>query len=123
MSEQPTNKPNTEQPTNKTSTGIQENVEGLLCYLFGWITGLIFFLIEKDSKFVRFHAMQSIAVSVVLMVIYFILGVIPIIGWIIMPIVGIAAFIIWILLLVKAYQGKLFKLPVIGDFAAKRAGL
>ena len=44
----------------KTSTGLQENVAGLLCYVLGWVTGLIFILIEKENKFVRFHAMQSI---------------------------------------------------------------
>jgi uncharacterized membrane protein len=113
MSQQPTNKPSTEQP--KTSTGMQENVEGLLCYLGGWITGLIFFLIEKNSKFVRFHAMQSIAVSVVIMVLSFI------------PLVNIVIFILglilWIFLMIQAYNGKLFKLPVIGAFAAKQAGL
>jgi len=108
--------------SNKTSTGIQENVEGLLCYLGGWITGIIFFIIEKENKIVRFHAVQSIAISVVLMVVYFILGLIPIIGWIIMPFVGIASFILWIILMLKAYQGKMYKLPVIGDFAEKQVG-
>lgn len=98
---------------NKTSTGLQENVEGLLCYLGGWITGLIFFLIEKDSKFVRFHAVQSIGVSVVLMI----LGFIPIVNLF----VWILGLVLWILLMVKAYQGKMFKLPVIGDFAEKQA--
>jgi uncharacterized membrane protein len=112
-----------EQPIKKTSTGIQENVEGLLCYLAGWITGLIFFLIEKESKFVRFHAMQSIAVSVVLIGVYFILGLIPIIGWLLVPVVGLISFVVWIILMLKAYQGKLYKLPIIGDFAAKQAGL
>lgn len=109
-----------EQPTNKTSTGLQENVAGLLCYLGGWITGLIFLLVEKENKFVRFHAVQSIAISVALMVVYFVLGIIPIIGWILLPIVGLAALILWILLMIKAYQGKMYKLPFIGDFAEKQ---
>ena len=115
MSEQPANKPSTEQPKNKTSTGLQENVEGLLCYLLGWITGLIFFLIEKDSKFVRFHAMQSIVVSIVFMVLSFI----PFVN----IITSLIYLILWIVLMIQAYQGKLFKLPVIGAFAAKQAGL
>jgi len=108
--------------SKKTSTGIQENVEGLLCYLGGWITGIIFFIVEKENKIVRFHAVQSIAVSVVLIVVYFILGLIPIIGWLIMPLVGIVSFILWIFLMLKAYQGKMYKLPVIGDFAEKQVG-
>ena len=99
----------------KTSTGLQENIEGLLCYLGGWITGLIFLLIEKNSKFVKFHAVQSIGVSVALMILSFI----PLVN----IVVGILGIILWILLMVKAYQNQLFKLPVIGNFAAKQAGI
>ncbi len=46
----------------KSSTGLDENVAGLLCYVLGWVSGLVFFLIEKESKFVKYHAMQSIVV-------------------------------------------------------------
>ena len=95
----------------KSSTGMEENVAGLLCYLAGWITGLIFFLIEKDSQFVKFHAMQSIITFGACVI----LGFIPVIGWII----WIIALVLWILLMVKAYQGQKFKLPVIGDLAEK----
>ena len=113
MSQQPASQPPAGEPPKKTSTGLQENVEGLLCYLGGWITGLIFFLIEKDSKFVRFHAIQSIAVSVVL----FVLGFIPVVNFF----VWILSVILWILLMVKAYQGQMFKLPIIGNYAEKQA--
>jgi len=95
----------------KSSTGLEENVAGLLCYLVGWITGLIFFLIEKDSQFVKFHAMQSIITFGACVI----LGFIPVIGWII----WILALVLWILLMVKAYQGQKFKLPLIGDLAEK----
>ncbi|MFA5399604.1 MAG: DUF4870 domain-containing protein [Dehalococcoidia bacterium] len=95
----------------KSSTGLEENVAGLLCYLVGWITGLIFFLIEKDSQFVKFHAMQSIITFGACVI----LGFIPVIGWII----WILALVMWILLMVKAYQGQKFKLPLIGDLAEK----
>jgi uncharacterized membrane protein len=105
----------------KTSSGLQENLAGALCYLFGWVTGLIFFLVEPKNKFVRFHAVQSIALTVVLMVVYFILFLIPIIGWAISAILGIAFFILWILLMLKAYQGQLFKLPLVGNFAEQQA--
>ena len=101
--------------TKKTSSGMDENVAGLLCYLVGWITGLIFFLIEKDNQFVRFHAMQSIivfgAISV-LQIILFWVPVLPILIWIL----GV---ILWIFLMVKAYQGTKYKLPVTGDLAEK----
>jgi uncharacterized membrane protein len=104
----------------KTSTGLKPNVAGLLCYLGAWITGLIFLLLEKDSKFVRFHAIQSIATYVVLFVIYIIFWMIPIIGWIINILIGIAMFVLWIVLMYNAYQGKKFKLPIVGDFAEKQ---
>jgi len=103
----------------KTSTGMNQNVAGLLCYLAGWITGLIFFLIEKENRFVRFHAMQSIITFGSLTVIFMILGFIPFVGWMLMPILAILQLILWVVLMVKAYQGQLFKLPMIGDMAEK----
>ena len=111
----------TEQPGNKTSTGINQNVEGLLCYLLGWITGVIFLILEKENKFVRFHAIQSIVVFGALTVVDLILAFIPIIGWIIAWILGVVAFILWIVLMYKAYRGERFKLPIAGDIAEKQA--
>ena len=102
-----------------TSTGIDQNVAGLLCYLVGWVTGLIFFLIEKENKFVRFHAMQSIITFGGLTVLFLLLGFIPIIGWMLVPFVALLQLVLWILLMVKAYQGERFKLPVVGDMAEK----
>ena len=103
---------------NTGTSGIEENVAGLLCYILGWVTGLVFFLIDR-RPFVRFHAMQSIVASVALMIVYFILMIIPIIGWVISVFVGIGAFILWVMLMVKAYQGQKWKLPFIGDLAEK----
>lgn len=103
----------------KTAAGINQNVAGLLCYLAGWITGLVFFLIEKENKFVRFHAMQSIITFGALTVLFMVLGFIPFVGGIIMPFLGLAQLVLWILLMVKAYNGVYFKLPVIGDLAEK----
>ena len=103
----------------KTSSGMDQNVAGLLCYVAGWITGLIFFLIEKENRFVRFHAMQSIITFGGLMVLSIALGMIPFINVVLLPILGILQLILWIVLMVKAYQGQLFKLPVIGDMAEK----
>jgi uncharacterized membrane protein len=105
-----------------TSTGIKENVAGLLCYLLGWVTGVIFILIEKDNKFVRFHAMQSIIVFGGITVINIILGWIPFVGWIIAWIIWIIAIILWIVLMLKAYKGEKYKLPWIGNFAEKQVG-
>ena len=105
----------------KTSTGMDENVAGLLCYVLGWITGLIFFLIEKKNKFVRFHALQSIIVFGVLTLASIVLGWIPIIGWVIGWIIWVLWIVLWILLMVKAYQGEKYKLPWAGNLAEKNA--
>ena len=113
---------------DKTSMGLTENVAGLLCYVLGWISGLVLLLIEQENKFVRFHAIQSIVTFgsiTVVSIALSILGLIPFLGtvfnianWII----GVLAFVLWIVLMVKAFQGTKYKLPRAGDFAEKRVG-
>lgn len=105
----------------KSSMGLDENLAALLSYVFGFITGIIFFVIEKDSQYVKFHAMQSTLISVVLFVATFILGFIPILGWMISLLLAPASLILWIILMIKAYKHTWFKLPVIGDIAEKQA--
>ena len=105
----------------KTSMGMQPNLAALLSYVAGIITGVIFYLVEKENKFVRFHAMQSILVFGFFLVANAVLAFIPVIGWTIMPILGIVQLIVWIILMVKAYQGENFKLPVLGDIAEKNS--
>ena len=102
----------------KTSSGLEENVAGLLSYVVIWITGLVFILIEKENKFVRFHAMQSIIVFVPLNILLIIFIWMPIIMWII----WVLGAVLWIVLMVKAYQGAMYKLPVAGNLAEKWAG-
>lgn len=106
----------------KTSMGLDENVAGALCYFLGFITGIVFFLLEKDNKFVKFHAVQSTAIFLSLMVLNMILSSF-LLGIMLLPLVSLAGLIIWIVMMVKAYQGELFKLPVIGDIAEKQAQL
>jgi uncharacterized membrane protein len=124
--------------TTKSSTGLDENIAALLSYVFGWLSGLIFFLIEKDSRLVRFHAMQSLLLNISLAVIAVVLWVV----WLVMFFIGgaigdlvgtlfgligtllwvvfwIAILVAWIICLVKAFQGQYFKLPIIGNFAEK----
>ena len=105
----------------KTSIGMQPNLAALLSYVAGIITGVIFYLLEKENKFVRFHAMQSIVVFGVFLVANAVLMFIPVIGWSIMPILGIVQLIVWIILMVKSYQGEMFKLPIAGDIAEKNS--
>ncbi len=122
----------------KSSTGLDENIAALLSYVFGWVSGLIFFLIEKDSRLVRFHAMQSllfnvlaaviaIALWIVLFVVFLIVSqvsgalatVLSLVSVLVWLVLGVAIMAGWVLCLVKAFQGQYFKLPVIGNFAEK----
>ncbi len=104
----------------KSSTGLDENVAGLLCYVLGWVSGLVFFLIEKDSKFVKFHAMQSIVTFGAISVASIVLSWIPVIGGVLGGLLGLLAFILWIILMIKAYQMQWFKLPWAGNIAEKQ---
>jgi len=101
----------------KTTTNLPPNTAAALCYLFGWVTGLIFLLAEKDS-FVRFHAMQSVITFGLLTVVM----IVPFVGWILSPLVMIVGFALWVILILKAYQGEEFELPIIGEFARKQLG-
>ena len=105
----------------KTSTGMDQNVEALLCYVGWWLTGLIFYLIEKENQYVRFHAMQSILVFGAISVAQIILSFIPVIGWGVNLLVWILSIILWVLLMMNAYQGKRTKMPIAGDIAEKNS--
>jgi uncharacterized membrane protein len=122
----------------KSSTGLDENLAALLSYIMTWVSGLVFFLIEKDSRLVRFHAMQAIllgataivgavilwvawvVVTLVLSQIADILGTLS--GLLIGLLIGVfylAVVVAWVLCLIKSYQGQFYKLPVLGNFAEK----
>ena len=110
--------------------GLDENVAGLLCYVLGWVTGLIFFLIDK-RPFVRFHAIQSIGMSIALFAVYLVIGVLftmlhfmsmGFLALAIYPLLGLLVFALWIFMMYKAYQHEKFMLPIIGPIAANMAG-
>ena len=107
----------------KTASGLQPNLAGLLSYVLGIVTGLIFFFLEKDNQFVKFHAVQSIVLSVTLFVVQLVLAVIPVVGVVVGLLLNLVWLALWIVCMVKAYQGEWFRLPVIGDVAAKQAGV
>jgi uncharacterized membrane protein len=110
-----------------STTSLEPNVAGLLCYVLGWITGLVFILIEKENKFVRFHAMQSIVTFgafSVLWIPFSILSqmdILRVLFGILQAVTGILAFVLWIVLMIKAYQGERYKLPIVGDIAEKNS--
>lgn len=110
----------------KTKLGLDENLEAMLSYVLGWISGIIFLLLEKESNFVRFHAAQSTVTFLGFTVISVIIGylsAIPLIGLmfhIVNALIAILAAIVWIVCMVKAFQGEKFKLPVVGDLVEKQ---
>jgi len=102
--------------SKKTTMGLPVNTEAALCYLGFWVTGLVFLLVEKDNKFIRFHALQSLATFAPLMM----LTMFPVVGWILAPFIWLGIFVIWLVCIVKAFQGDKFKLPLVGDFVEKQ---
>jgi uncharacterized membrane protein len=110
--------------------GLTDNVAGLLAYLF-WPVAVVFLLIEpyNKNKFIRFHCFQCLFLIGAWFVLWFaiiIIAMVPYIGWIISLlgwlVVGLGGMVVWILLMVKAYQNQMWKLPFIGELAAKQAG-
>ncbi|HEY0005606.1 MAG TPA: DUF4870 domain-containing protein [Pyrinomonadaceae bacterium] len=128
-------------PASKTSIGLDGNVAGMLSYLgnilccLGVILSLVFLITEKENRFVRFHAAQSLLLSgvfiitlIVLSLFSAILGLtriwilVLVVGFGLRLIVGVIFLIIYVLAGIKAYQGTTYKLPLIGDMAEKMTG-
>jgi uncharacterized membrane protein len=117
---------------SQTSTGLDPKLAGLLCYILGIITGLIFFLIEKSNDVVRFHAAQSIVFSGAVIVLWIVLMIVGLIltsiSWQLGNLFGLLSlvlwlglFVVWVVLLIKGYSGEKWKLPVLGDMAERIA--
>ncbi len=103
-------------PEKTTITGLPENTEAALTYLLWWVSGLLFLILEKDSLKVRFHALQSIVIFGLVTVI----PMIPILGWVLAPFVWLGGFVLWLVLIVKTYQGEDLELPVVSEFVRKQ---
>jgi uncharacterized membrane protein len=111
------------------AAGLTDNVAGMLAYLL--IPAIAFLVIEPYNKrrFIRFHSFQCIFLAIALTAVGIALGVlwhIPFLGWLVLvllwPLVSLGELILWLYLMYKAYQGQMFKLPVIGDMAEQQAG-
>jgi len=111
------------------SAGMTDNVAAALSYI--WIVGLIFLLIEPYNKnrVVRFHAFQSVFYGVAWMILWFgmhiVFAIMPFLGLLILPIyalIGLGGFVYWLFLAFKAYNNEQYKIPIIGEIAAKQAG-
>jgi uncharacterized membrane protein len=114
----------------RSGTGLEPNIAAALSYLLTWVTGIIFLVIEKDNDYVRFHAKQAIAFGVAavavwigLSIFFAIMAFLPIIGGFVAGLLatlvwfafGIGFLVTWIVLMLKAYQGQRYDLPVLGD--------
>lgn len=120
------------QPTSPapSASGLAPNLAGALSYVLAPLTGIIFLLLEKQNRFVRFHAAQStvfgiawIVVWVALTFLSTILSVIPILGWLISVLLmlglGLGGFVLWLVLMWRAFNGAEWELPVVGQQARK----
>ncbi|HEY7615978.1 MAG TPA: DUF4870 domain-containing protein [Terriglobales bacterium] len=114
--------------TQAAAGGMTDNVAGMLAYVT-IIPAIIFLVMEPYNKrrFIRFHAFQNIFFCVAWIVLWIALsfiGMIPVLGWLtllVWPLLGLGGLVLWIILLIKANQGQMFKLPIIGDLAEKQA--
>lgn len=98
-------------------TGLPRNTAAALSYVLGPVTGVLFYLLEKDS-FVRFHAMQSIVVFVLLFVLQWVFG-LTLVLLPLVPLISVLGFVLWLLLIYKAWQGQEWEVPVLGSYARK----
>jgi uncharacterized membrane protein len=102
----------------RSSTGLDENVAGFFCYLLGFITGIVFLVVEKESRFVKFHAKQSTITFLALFVVMMIIGWIPVLG----VLVFVLSLVLWLVLMVKALRGEKYMLPIVGRLAEEKTG-
>lgn len=114
---------------NLARSNLNRNLVAALSYFLGFITGMVILIVEKEDKFVRFHAMQSTVVFVVLFVFNLVAGIIfknlgPLgfMAVVINSAVSVVALVVWMVSMVKAFSGQIFKWPIVGDFAEKHLG-
>jgi uncharacterized membrane protein len=100
----------------KATFGLDENIASALTYVLGFVTGIIFILMEKENKTVRFNAMQSIIVFLGLFIVFIVVSFIPFINMLTI-LIWLVEIVLWLVLIIKSYQGEKFKLPVVGDMA------
>lgn len=116
-----------EDVNKKSSTSLDPKVANLLAYLFSWLGGLIIWLMEKENRFVKWNALQALILGIVevvcILVISFILGLIPYIGWFFFSWLGwVLAGVCWIfaiIAIVMGFQGKTFRIPGVSSLTDK----
>lgn len=106
----------------KSTTGLDPNLAGALAYLGGMVSGIVLLFIEKESRYVRFHAMQSTIAFLAVLLVHLILTATPIIGWVLIVPFILLVVALWVFLMYQALNGREYKLPYIGDVAERRLG-
>lgn len=104
----------------KSSTGLPENLAATLCYLFPMVGGILFLALEKRSRYVIFHALQSLMTFAVLAIAHLLSGAVPIIGLLASALLALVGVVLWLVLMANAIQGKWYKLPWIGAIAERQ---
>ena len=108
--------------SSKSGVNLEPHLAASVAYAGGAITGIVMLLLEKDDRFVRFHAMQSTVTFLSVAVLHFILLGVPLIGWALYGPFMVGVIALWVFLIVNAFKGKMYKLPYIGDFAEQQIG-
>ncbi len=103
-----------------SSTGLNSNLAAALAYLFGCISGIVLLIVERDDRYVRFHAMQSTLTFLAALALTMIAGSLPVIGWLLRSVLSFATAVIWVFLIYKAFIGERYKLPYIGEMAERQ---
>lgn len=107
-------------PSRKSSSGLDENIAAMLCYLFTFVGGIIFLAVEKRSRFVLFHALQSVTVFGIIMVGHVLSAFLPLFGALLAALLSMLGLVVWLIMVITSLQGKWLKLPWVGDFAEKQ---
>lgn len=113
------NNTNNSMPSSKP-LNLEPNIAGALAYFLAPLTGVLFFVLEKEDRFVRFHAMQSILFGVASIGLNMVVGFVPILGLLLVPLVSLGSFVLWLLLMWKAYNKQEWELPVLGKIAREQ---
>lgn len=106
--------------TGGSSTGLNSNIAAALAYAFGCVSGIVFLIVERHDRYVRFHAMQSTLTFLGVLVATLIVGSLPVGGALLTALVSIAAGVIWLVLIFKAFTGQRYKLPYVGEIAERQ---
>ncbi|WP_249222118.1 DUF4870 domain-containing protein [Planococcus alpniumensis] len=110
--------PSTQPPI--TGLGLSENVAGSLAYLLGFFSGFILLIVERENRFVRYHAFQSVYVSILFFTLFTAAGMMPMTGWVAEVLLMPIGLVLWIILMLNAHNGKAMRLWIIGRFAEKQ---